>query len=231
MRGPREIVHIPPRTQSVSHKARVAPRAGPEVSMHRILPRLPSLVLAVTLPLATGLAGPAPAQAQTAQLISLQVSGLGSMPFGGGLSEMTLGPGFEAQIRYNPSAFSIGAGFDITIHTVDGTDTDVTLAGGFIEPRYVIYIGSDRFAPYVSARGAVSQTEVDLETETATATGFTLNGGGGVLVVLGSRANIDLGVTLGYKDVGEAEFSTGTFDLGTGANLILRLGLAFGLGG
>lgn len=199
--------------------------------MHRIPPRLSSLVVATLLALAGVITGAERAQAQTAQQISLQVSGLGSMPFSGGLSEISLGPGFEAQIRYNPSAFSIGAGFDITFHTVDGTDTDVTLTGGFVEPRYVIYVGSDRVAPYLSARGAVSQTEVDDGTETATATGFTLNGGGGVLLVLGSRANIDLGATLGYKDMGEAEFGAATFDLGTGANLILRLGIAFGLGG
>lgn len=199
--------------------------------MHRIPPRPSFLVVATLLALGVVITGTERAEAQTAQRFSLQVSGLGSMPFGGGLSEISLGPGFEAQVRYNPSAFSIGAGFDITFHTVDGTDTDVTLTGGFIEPRYVIYVGSDRLAPYLSARGAVSQTEVDDGTETATATGFTLNGGGGLLLVLGSRANIDIGATLGYKDVGEAEFSTGIFDLGTGSNLILRLGIAFGLGG
>ena len=170
--------------------------------------------------------------AQTGQRFSLQVSGLGSAPFGGGLASMSLGPGAEVQIRYNPSAFSVGLGVDATFHSVDGTETDVTLTGGFIEPRYVIFVGSETVAPYISARAAVSQTEVQIDEGTATATGYTLNGGGGLLFVLGSRTNIDVGATLGFKDVGIAEFPvSGTFDLGTGANLILRLGIAFGLGG
>lgn len=169
---------------------------------------------------------------QTAQRFSVQLSGLGSAPFGGGLDGIDLGAGFEAQVRYNPGTFSIGAGFDMTFHKVELTpDTTVTLAGGFVEPRYVIDVGSNRFAPYISARGAVSQTKVDIGTSTSTATGYTLNGGGGLLVVLGERANIDLGATLGFKDVGTAEFPTGTFDLGSGSNLIVRFGLAFGLGG
>ncbi|NNF29439.1 MAG: hypothetical protein HKN73_19585 [Gemmatimonadetes bacterium] len=144
---------------------------------------------------------------------------------------MSLGPGAEVQLRYNPSAFSVGIGVDATFHSVDGTETDVTLAGGFIEPRYVIFVGSETIAPYISARGAISETEVKTEEGTATATGYTLNGGGGLLFVLGSRANIDVGATLGFKDVGVAEFPSGTFDLGTGSNLILRVGLAVGLGG
>ena len=172
-----------------------------------------------------------PLAAQTGQSFSIQLSGLGSAPFGGGLASMSLGPGGEVQLRYSPSAFSVGVGVDATFHSVDGTETDVTLAGGFIEPRYVIFVGSETVAPYISARGAVSQTEVQTEEGTATATGYTLNGGGGLLFVLNSRTNIDVGATLGFKDVGIAEFPSGTFDLGTGANLILRLGIAFGLGG
>ncbi len=186
----------------------------------------------IALVLVLGLLLPAEGSGQTAQRFSIQFSGLGSLPFGGGLDGIDLGAGFEAQVRYNPGAFSLGAGFDMTFHTVELTpDTTVTLAGGFVEPRYVIDIGSNRFAPYISARGAVSQTKVDTGTATGTATGYTLNGGGGVLLVLGERANLDLGATLGFKDVGTAEFTTGTFDLGSGSNLIVRLGLAFGLGG
>ena len=175
---------------------------------------------------------PSDVAGQTAQRLSLQLSGLGSAPYGGGLAGIALGAGFEGQIRYNHSAFSIGFGFDATFHDVEATpDTTVTLAGGFVEPRYVIDLGHDRVAPYISARGAVSQTKVDVGTATGTATGFTLNGGGGILVVMGERANIDLGATLGFKDVGTADFPDGTFDLGSGANLIFRLGVAFGLGG
>jgi hypothetical protein len=51
---------------------------------------------------------PTIALAQSAQPYSLQFSGLGSVPFAGGLTGVQPGPGWEAQIRYNPSAFSWG---------------------------------------------------------------------------------------------------------------------------
>ncbi|MGI9628764.1 MAG: hypothetical protein ACR2QM_18155, partial [Longimicrobiales bacterium] len=123
----------------------------------------------VALSILLALATPGFAQAQTAQRVSLQVSGLASAPFGGGLSGLTIGPGFEAQVRYNPSVFSIGIGFDMTFHDVDGADRSTTLTGGFIEPRYVIDVGSDRAAPYASARVAVSQTSIEEASSTGTA--------------------------------------------------------------
>ncbi len=43
--------------------------------------------------------------------------------------------------------------------------------------------------------------------------------------------NLDLGVTLGWKDLGEATIANTLFDMGTGSNLILRAGLAIGFGG
>lgn len=179
-----------------------------------------------------GVAAPMSLSAQTAQPWSLQVSGLGSAPFGGGFQGLTNGGGFEGQIRYNHSAFSVGVGGDMTFHTVEGAeDRSTTLAGGFVEPRYVIDIGKDRAAPYLSARGAVSQISIDFGSESSTAVGLLLNGGGGLLLSLNDRVNIDIGATLGYRDLGIIESPLGTFDLGTGSNLIGRLGLAFGLGG
>ena len=65
----------------------------------------------------------------------------------------------------------------------------------------------------------------------SSATGYTVNGGGGLLVRLGSTMNLDLGVTLGWKDLGEATIANTLFDMGTGSNLILRAGLAIGFGG
>ncbi len=125
-----------------------------------------------------------PASAQTASPISLQFSALFSMPVGGGLSEVQGGPGLEAQIRYNPSLFGIGIGGEISWHDVTGTDRSVRLTGVFIEPRYVIQTGSERVAPYLSGRFAISQTTFQIsETsdETSTATGYTANFGGGTV--------------------------------------------------
>ena len=189
------------------------------------------LLLLVATTLIVGLVAPAAVSAQTAQHWSLQLSGLGSAPFGGGFQGLTVGGGFEGQIRYNPSAFSIGAGVDMTFHTVEGAeDRSITLAGGFVEPRYVIHIGSESVGMYLSARGAVSQISIDFGSTSSSAVGLLLNGGGGLLFAVHNRVNVDLGATLGYRDLGIIDSPLGTFDLGTGSNVIVRLGLAFGLG-
>ena len=173
-----------------------------------------------------------PATAQTSSPISLQVSGLWSIPFSGELSDVSPGPGVEAQIRYNPGRFSIGVGGEISWHDVTGTNRSVRLTGAFIEPRYVIQTGSESVAPYLSARIAVSQTTFEVADLTSTGTGFTANGGGGLLIVLGASVNLDLGATIGAKGLGSATVATTpptTFDLGSGNNVIIRVGLAIGL--
>lgn len=174
---------------------------------------------------------PAGATAQSAQMVSLQFSGLGALPFGGGLENVSEGFGWEAQIRVNPSAFSIGAGAEQTFHEIVGfEEREVILFGGFLEPRYVIDFGSDNAVLYVSSRLALSQITLRQGTFESTGTGFTLNGGGGFLVRLTDRTNLDLGASIGYKDLGVVDLPTGTFDLGTGGNIVARIGLAIGLG-
>ena len=175
---------------------------------------------------------PVNSEAQSAQSFSFQVSALASAPFGGGLAAVSAGGGWEGQFRWNPGALSIGAGIEQTFHDVDGfPDRTVRLTGGFLEPRYVIDTGSDRAVPYLAARLASSEIFVEEGTNSSTATGFTVNGGGGLLVRLGSSTNLDFGVSVGWKDLGEATIGNTVFDMGTGSNLIFRLGLAFGFGG
>lgn len=186
--------------------------------------RLAAISLAVSLL-------PAGLTAQSAQLVSLQFSGLGALPFGGGLKSVSEGFGWEAQLRVNPSAFSIGAGAEQTFHEVVGfAEREVILFGGFLEPRYVIDFGSDNAVLYVSSRIALSQIKLQQGTFESTGTGYTLNGGGGLLIRLTNRTNLDLGASIGYKDLGVVDLPTGTFDLGTGGNVVARIGLAIGLG-
>ena len=168
---------------------------------------------------------------QSAQPYSIQVSALGSLPFGEGLSSVTSGPGWEAQGRWNHSAVSIGVGIEQTFHDVDGIPgRTVNLTGGFVEPRYVIDTGSDSAVPYVSARVAVSSISVEQGGESISATGFTVNGGGGLLVRVGGRVNLDLGAPVGFKDLGQATIQSSLFDMGNGLNVIARAGLAVGVG-
>jgi hypothetical protein len=176
-------------------------------------------------------------QAQSAQAISVQVSGLYNGVFGNAFQRLEDGIGGEAQIRYTPGALSIGAGFQYTSHGQETQPEDIRLYGGFIEPRYRIHTGSNIIAPYLSARFALLKIGFsggDLSTSSAF---IQLNGGGGLLYRLGPRFNLDLGATYGYNRVGEGTLkrkSTGTetpFESGSGANVVLRLGLAVGIGG
>ena len=191
---------------------------------------------------ALALAGPL--EAQTAQRFSVQISALGNTLFGEDFEGLKTGFGGEAQIRYNPSAFSIGAGIQYTYHSVDlesigitqpGLSINSSLTGFFVEPRYVFDMGSDRAAPYISSRFSVSNLtlKADLDGETAelTDTGLTINGGGGVLVRVNQRTNLDFGATFGYKRLGVISSGTGEDAEGSGTNIIYRIGIAFGLGG
>lgn len=187
--------------------------------------RLVAILLAISLL-------PAGVTAQSAQMVSLQFSGLGALPFGGGLENVSEGFGWEAQLRVNPSAFSVGAGVEQTFHEVVGfEEREIIMFGGFLEPRYVIDFGSDNAVLYVSSRIALSQIKLKQGAFESTGTGFTLNGGGGFLVRLTDRTNLDLGASVGFKDLGIVDLPTGSrFDLGTGANVVARIGLAIGLG-
>lgn len=196
------------------------------------------LALASTATLALALASPA--AAQSAQRWALQGSAIAVIPSGSAYDGMKAGGGFELQARYNPSALSWGFGIQYSSHGVDVPgleDENVSLAGVFVEPRYVVDVGSDTYAPYLAGRLAYLRQRLDVQGVTATASGGQVNVGGGVLMRLSPRLNLDLGLTYGVINFGDAEVTlngqTVTVDgtSGTGQNLVLRVGLAVGLGG
>ncbi len=176
--------------------------------------------------------------AQSAQRWSAQGSVLYVAPSGDAYEGLSAGPGFELQVRYTPSAFSLGAGYQRSSHDLDlgdGSSETVTLAGPFIEPRYVIDVGSMSYAPYVSGRLAFLTQDVEVQGVTASASGTQVNAGGGVLVRLSPRVNLDLGATYGainFDDVVlEYQGQTYTIDgtSGSGRNLVLRAGVTVGI--
>jgi hypothetical protein len=190
-----------------------------------------------TLVLTALLLSPAPVVAQSAQAISVQVSGLYNGVYGDVFDRIKSGYGGEAQIRYTPGALSVGAGFQYTTHDFVGEVEDIQFYGGFLEPRYRIHTGSNVLAPYLSARFSLltvgfSGGDLDLDSSF-----IQLNGGGGLLYRLGSRVNLDLGATFGYDRLGSGTIrrkSTGgteTVEASNGTNLVLRFGFAFGIGG
>jgi hypothetical protein len=174
-------------------------------------------------------------EGQSAQPFSIQVSGL----VNGVLKDVFLGlqngMGAEAQFRYTPGALSLGAGFEFTIHELEERTENARFYGGFVEPRYRIHAGSNVVAPYVSARLAVLKIDFSGEDLSLSSTFLELNGGGGILVRLGPRVNLDVGATLGYNYLGKGVLSSDVrhtevpVNGSSGSNLVAHLGLALGL--
>ena len=198
------------------------------------------------------LAAASSASAQSAQRFSVQASGLYVSTSGEAFEGLKAGPGVEAQFRFTPSLWSIGIGGQISSHSLAEPGlADVTdiLAGVFIEPRRVLDIGSSRVAPYLSARLAYLQQSIDTDIDadddgfaetptTLTASGGQVNAGGGLLLRLTPRLNLDLGATYGLIKFGDATAKVdgygpfkGRGKVGNGQNLVVRVGLAIGIGG
>ena len=186
-------------------------------------------------------AGSTTLPAQSAQRWSIQVSPIFVAAFGDAYEGLENGLGLEAQARLTPSAWSFGFGLQASSHGLSDLDENVTLAGIFFEPRRVFDLGTNQ-APYLSARVAILSQSATIEDPSfgsidLSATGAQFNVGGGVLIRLSPRVNLDLGATLGIINFGDVEASSGgqtiTVDgtSGNGQNLVLRVGLAFGLGG
>ena len=180
------------------------------------------------------LAAAATAQAQTAQPFSIQASGLYASLFGSAFDGLGAGLGFEGQVRFTTRmGMSFGLGYQHTLHSITGLPDDIALAGPFFEPRYTLPVDAERYAPYLSARASVLQQNYDANGISGSASGFTINAGGGMLIRLASRANLDIGATYGFTDFGDFTIVGGTGTLtgpsGSGSNVIARVGLAIGV--
>ena len=179
----------------------------------------------------------AEATAQSAQRFSIQASGIYAALFGEAFEGLDGGPGVEAQLRFTPGALSFGAGYQYTSHEFVSDLANVRLDGGFLEPRYVIVTGSNTFAPYLAARFSVLRQSFSAGDITGSTTGITVNGGGGVLASLSSRINLDVGVSYGYARFRDSEYRdprtgfTHPFPSGSGSDIVVRAGLAVGIGG
>jgi hypothetical protein len=174
-------------------------------------------------------------EAQSAQPFSLQMSGLVNGVLGDVFVGLQHGLGGELQFRYTPGALSVGAGFQFTIHELEERTENARFFGGFVEPRYRIHAGSNVVAPYVSARFAVLKVGFSGGDLSLSSTFLELNGGGGILIRLGPRFNLDLGATLGYNYLGSGTLISDANDnpipvtSRSGSNVVARVGLAIGL--
>ena len=172
--------------------------------------------------------------AQSAQLISVQGSALYESVQGDAFQwrldeSLPAGYGGEVQLRFTPGTLSWGGGLQGTTHswTDQGDKWNLRMIGIFLEPRYTLP-GTASLYPYLSARLALTTLKLKIAgEEIGDASGQTVNGGGGVLVRLTPRMNLDVGATFGYTKFGDFD---ATIQTGSGTNLIARVGLAIGLG-
>lgn len=147
--------------------------------------------------------------AQSAQKYALQFAVLStSIDVGDG--EAVAGYGVEPQLRFNrfyaseQFAVSVGIGAQYTTHT-SGSD-ELTIAGAFIEPRFVPAVGSSRVFPYVSGRLAFLQQSSNFGSNS---TGTAFGAGAGVVIKMTPRLNLDAGAQLVRQQFGDFEFNDG----------------------
>jgi hypothetical protein len=179
--------------------------------------------------------------AQTHRRFSLQTSAIYVLLSGdSAFSSTSSGLGGEAQLRLNISSISIGGGVQFSRHTSTGlgnveSEVPISLLGAFLEPRCVLPGNSNVYAAYLSARIAYFQQQYSSRVD-ATAGGSQFNVGGGVLVSATRNVNIDLGLTTGAMRFGGFHVPAGSghseYDVlaQSGRNLVLRAGVAIGLG-
>jgi hypothetical protein len=178
-------------------------------------------------------AASANAAAQSAQRFSLHASVLRISFSGDGYAGTGAGLGFEIQGRYRLPFMSVGLGFQLTRHQYYGASDDSQLTGLFVDPRYVLPVRSDRFGPYLGLRFAALRQKVDFGDVTMATSGYAFGPGGGVLVRLNRKLNLDFGFTYNYASFGTGEVN-GTpiagSDIGSGSSLVARAGMSYGFG-
>ena len=166
------------------------------------------------------------AAAQSAQRISVQVSGLaGAITF---RDTLQFGAGAEVQVRVNRvlasngGVLSIGVGAQYTRHLFSaGQSFDVE--GVFLEPRYAFALSSERFFPYVSARFAALRQSSNV---VHSSFGYAAGLGAGIGYALTRRVNLDVGGAALAQQFGR----TSVVATGQPYNFSVMLGYALKIG-
>jgi hypothetical protein len=166
------------------------------------------------------------ANAQTAQRWSIQLSALGvELTSVDANSQLRFGGGLELQARYNPSALSIGFGFQTTRHALENQlltrNITVTYTGAFVEPRLILGSLGDFLAFYAATRFMLLNAKFEVANVETKVDGAAFAGGGGILVRITDRLNAELGATAGKE-----YYNRNTED---GTTIVTRLGVALGL--
>jgi len=108
-------------------------------------------------------------------------------------------------------------------------DDEITIAGGFVETRWVPVLPYERFFPYLAGRIAVLNQSNNFGTSSS---GLAYGAGGGVAYVVNSRLNIDAGVTLVRQQFGDITFTrsglSGTAEFPTVTTYAAKIGFSLG---
>lgn len=179
----------------------------------------------IPMMLLAGLAGMLVAGELAAQSLQrLSVQGSGALLFASGDNpandpgfENHTRLGYEGQLRYTISRWSIGTGYQrSTVHRFSAGEVEFTaaLSLGFLEPRYLVAAGN-RAAWYLAGRLGLGKLICSEECN-ANDWYAAYGGGSGILLRLSNRAALDLG----------GQFFVVSDNTGYA---MLRLGLGFGL--
>jgi hypothetical protein len=159
-----------------------------------------------------------PAAAQSLQTLAVQASGAVLFATAKDPSfESRTRLGYEGQLRYTFSRFSLGVGYQrSTVFAFPNNPLKLDLSLGFIEPRLVLTAGPT-VALYGAGRVGIGKLVCGSQCA-ANRTDFTYGGGGGLLFRLSRRLSADLGTQLFHV--------TGSLSQ---SFAMARLGLSFGL--
>jgi hypothetical protein len=166
------------------------------------------------------------AHAQSAQKLSVQGSGALVFPTATS-SDFTTDTklGWEAQLRYTFSRFSLGAGYQRAVVFKLPSEGSGSVSVLFAEPRYVVTAAST-VAFYIAGRVGLGQLICNPEADCAPqSAGLALGGGGGLLFKLSSRVSFDLGAQYFSTEYDNAP-TYGTTRTGF---VLARLGVSIGL--
>jgi hypothetical protein len=186
-----------------------------------------SVVLSLVAVLASLVIAPR-LEAQSAQPWSIQGSALFANQEVNGSA--ISGVGYEAQLRYTFSAWSLGVGYQSSTH--DHAPESLTLSGAFLEPRYAVDIGSDRFAPYVAGRVAFlneqSRLKVGATVADFSSGGTAFGAGAGLLARMSSSVNVDFGAALVSQSFADAKNTLGTAHFKSFLGYVAKVGVSIG---
>lgn len=150
----------------------------------------------------SGAAATGPRSPRVGVGLALGYDGLGRTEGAIGSSAM-----FQAFADYGvTSAVVLRAGVFLSTRRVEPVDYPYNLFGVYVEPRYVVWAGAPRWAPFVAGQLGLERESVARSSMSLWAVGATLAGGGGVQFRVRPQFRAEIGALVGYAWFGSYTF-------------------------